>query len=90
MLRPLSNLIRWDSLHFLGLASPDALPATFSDGSGGYLSEPSLAFQPGLVWLLRGTGWLGRGAVWNISSAISVTSALAVLASALAPVLLYQ
>ncbi|PWN20921.1 NAD(P)-binding protein [Microstroma glucosiphilum] len=90
ILRPVSNLVRWDSLHFLGLASPDALPATPSSGSGGYLSEQSLAFQPGLVWLLRGTGWLGGEASWNSSLAVYITSAMAVLASTLAPVLLYQ
>lgn len=94
----LSALVRWDSVHFLGMASPAALPggvAGVGAGGppeatlGGYVWEHSLAFQPGLVWLLRLAGQLGR-TVWSPAQAIGFTSLLAVAASSLCPALLFQ
>lgn len=83
-----SNLIRWDSIHFLGAASPSSLPAG-SAGAGGYRYESTLAFQPGLVWLLRLCG-SQTGLSWSWTQAVVVVSALAVLLSAATPPLLYR
>ncbi|CAO1636071.1 unnamed protein product [Sympodiomycopsis kandeliae] len=89
-----SHLIRWDSLHFLGLANPAAMPRPTStpggEGLGGYAYEHSLAFQPGIIWLLRLAGYLKLGSTWSLTGAIFLTSAAAVLTSSLCCVLLYH
>lgn len=91
-----SHLIRWDSLHFLGLASPTAMPRppvanpTNSQGQGGYLYEHSLAFQPGIVYLLRVLGYASLDGQWSATSSILLTSGLAVTVSTLHSVMLYQ
>lgn len=85
--RLLSNLIRWDSIHFLGLASPVGLPD--SDAQGGYQWEHSLAFQPGIIWLLRLAG-LSFGGRWSPTSSIAIVSLLSWVVSSLTPMLLFQ
>lgn len=88
----LSNyLVRWDSLHFLGAASPEALPPVgdMASSDGGYQWENTLAFQPALVWLLRFAGNMGAGG-WNIDASVGWTTAFALLSSSLCPPLLYQ
>lgn len=88
-------LVRWDTLHYLGAASPRPLPtsssAHLSWWGSGYAYEHTLAFQPGLPALLRWAGRLGTSGepeTWQIEQSLVITTALAVLASALAPVLL--
>jgi phosphatidylinositol glycan class V len=94
-------LLRWDTLHFLAMASPRPLPlpsSTSSSGQdpsqargGGLQYENSFAFQPGIVWLLK---LLGRrsfdrdGIDWNPSQAVILTSVVASVLSILQPVLL--
>lgn len=83
-------LVRWDSIHFLGAASPEPLPASGDEvGGGGYQWEQTLAFQPGLVWLLRLAGYSVQGR-WSLDAAVGWTTVLAVLSSSLCPLLLYQ
>ncbi len=94
----LSPLIRWDTLHFLGVASPDPLPPS-PDGLapasalGGYEAEHTLAFQAGVPALLR---WAGKvassvtGQEWSIEQAVTLATAAALVCSILSPVLLFM
>jgi phosphatidylinositol glycan class V len=94
-------LLRWDSLHFLAMASPRSLPLPASisyagqlpsqAGGGGIHLEQSLAFQPGIVWLLRLLGSRGNDVMtWNPTQALYMTSLVATMLSILSPVLLYR
>lgn len=99
-------LVRWDSLHFLGIASPRPLPLPdpslvdisqlVRSGGGGLYAEHSLAFQPAIVWLLRLCGYTwhtserGANRVWDPSQAIVITSLLATVASLALPILFYR
>lgn len=89
-----SHLIRWDSLHFVGLGSPAAMPSPTTgktnNAMGGYAHEHNLAFQPGIVYLLRAAGFSCLGQSWSAPLAITLTSVAAVLASSASSVLLYQ
>lgn len=98
-------LLRWDGLHFLGVASPIPLPIPPSTSSEhvqippsfGYNSEHTLAWQSGLEWILRATGWIGSSLEfnegewkWNSVQSILFTSLLAGILSLFSPLLLYQ
>lgn len=90
-----SHLIRWDSLHFLGLASPTAVPSSpgrtsKEDGLGGYVYEHSLAFQPGIIYVLRVAGYVSSGSGWDIGMAVLLSSFAAAVVSSAHSVLLYQ
>lgn len=95
-IRPfLTPFVRWDTLHFLGAAAPRPIPTPASTmpawWEGGYAYEHSLAFQPGLSFLLRWTGYVGTSRSpedWNVEQSILLTTTLAIMAGALAPVLL--
>ena len=92
--------LRWDSLHFLAMASPRPLPlpfSTFSGGEqprqargGGTQYEQSLAFQPGIIWVLKLLGSRGSAWEWSPSQAVLLTSALAAVVSAFLPLLLFR
>jgi phosphatidylinositol glycan class V len=95
--------LKWDTLHFLGMASPRPLPLPYfasssgqdpsQAGGGGLQFEHSLAFQPGMVWLLRllGSQSINRDDLaWSPAQAILLTSLLATIVGALQPVLLYR
>ncbi|SJX65610.1 related to GPI18-mannosyltransferase [Sporisorium reilianum f. sp. reilianum] len=81
-------LVRWDTVYFVASASP----SVDSVHSGGYAWEQTLAFQPGIVALLRVAGYLtpSLSGEWSPTSAILVTAVLANLAAALSPVLLHR
>lgn len=97
-------LLRWDGLHFLGIASPIPLPIPPSTSSErisippsfGYSSEHSLAFQSGLEWILRFDGYVSsylngdQKVEWNAIHSVLLASLLAGLLSLLSPLLLYQ
>lgn len=104
---PLTSLalpfLRWDTLHFLAMASPRPLPLPSSASSsgqhpyqargGGLQFEKSLAFQPGIIWLLKilGNRFMSlEDLEWNPSQAVLLTSALATVLGALQPALLYR
>lgn len=94
--------LKWDTLHFLGMASRRPLPLPSSASSsgqdpsqargGGLQFEHSLAFQPGIMWLLRllGSQSIGQDYRWNPAQAVVLTSMLATVVGALQPVLLYR
>lgn len=77
--------VRWDTVYFVSLASPKST----QEHVGGYHLEQSLAFQPGIVCLLRWTGYVTPNAQWSPVSAILLTTLLANVATLLSPVLLY-
>lgn len=64
-----SPFLRWDTLHFLGIASPRPLPASdvlhastayalqANRSASGLRLEHSLAFQPAILWMLRLAGY---------------------------------
>ncbi|CDS01042.1 related to GPI18-mannosyltransferase [Sporisorium scitamineum] len=81
--------VRWDTIYFVASASPESVESVHG---GGYAWEQSLAFQPGIVGLLRVTGYLtpSLDGSWSPTSAILVTAVLANLAAAASPVLLYR
>ena len=98
----LAPLIRWDTLHFLGVASPEQLPPSPTQASlhdaasaaaggtaGGYLFEHSLAFQAGLPMIMRVAGGIGTRS-WSAEQAVIVTTVLAWICSILSPPLLYR
>lgn len=70
--------VRWDTVYFVGMAHPQS----------GYEYEQMLAFQPGIVSVLR---WLGSSidSPWSPTRAVLSTVLLANLLSCLSPVLLY-
>lgn len=74
--------VRWDTVYFLSLAEPHH----------GYAWEQSLAFQPGIVYLLRATGYItpSLDGAWSATSALILTTLLANVATLLSPVLLYH
>lgn len=80
--------VRWDTVYFLSLASPGDV----GQHVGGYDVEQSLAFQPGIVYLLRWTGYVTPrlDGEWSPTCAILLTTLLANMASLISPLLLYQ
>lgn len=89
----LAPLVRWDTLYFLAAASPTALPSLVQGDaeklSGGYAYEQVLAFQPGLVALLRAAGYAWTDG-WSVNAAILGGTVAATLASIIAPLLLFR
>ncbi|KAF6767042.1 GPI mannosyltransferase 2 [Kalmanozyma brasiliensis GHG001] len=79
--------VRWDTIYFLAAASPST-PVH----RGGYAWEQTLAFQPGIIGLLRVCGYATPqlDGAWSPTAAILVTALLANLAAAISPVLLYR
>ncbi|KDN49607.1 glycosyltransferase family 76 protein [Tilletiaria anomala UBC 951] len=82
-------LVRWDTLHFLGVASPKALSRFGQALPGGYAYEHSLAFQPGLPVLMRQLGSSTHG-TWSLQQSIVMSTLLAWVCSCLSPWLLFQ
>lgn len=84
--------VRWDTIYFLASASPYHASSTGSVHQGGYAWEQTLAFQPGIIGLLRLTGYLTptMDGSWSPTAAILVTMLLANVAAAASVVLLYR
>lgn len=92
--------LRWDTLHFLGIASPRSLPSPHSvlhasyglqDVAYGLSAEHSLAFQPGIIGLLRLAGYHDTaGASWSPSQSLLLVSILSTVISCTLPFLLYR
>jgi phosphatidylinositol glycan class V len=94
-------LLRWDTLHFIAMASPRPLPLPVSTSHAGHYprqakggtiqAEQSLAFQPGIVWLLRMSGYRDSNKMtWNPSQAVLLTSTLAAILSCVLPLMLFR
>ncbi|CEH18157.1 Predicted Dolichyl-phosphate-mannose-protein mannosyltransferase [Ceraceosorus bombacis] len=87
---------RWDTTHYLTLASPDRRGAeghSLNGSIGGYGWEHGIAFQPALPWMLRLAGSLPLvipGQTWSAESAIAITSTLCALSSIACPLLLFR
>jgi GPI mannosyltransferase 2 len=109
------STLRWDILHFLGVASPRPLPLSDQinpfipiqqqiwsplKGSGGGLRyENSIAFQPGIIWILRLTGYplsmlqstgQEKAESWNPIHSLCITSSLATFVSIVLPIQFYM
>ncbi|KAI3617854.1 hypothetical protein CBS9595_003763 [Malassezia furfur] len=69
--------VRWDTVYFVAAAAH------------GYTYEQMLAFQPGIVAVLRAAGFLGALDAWSPTRAIVVGTLAANAASTLAPLLLF-
>ena len=74
--------VRWDSVYFVSVAARGA-------SAGGYEYEQMLAFQPGIIAVLRAAGWLGLDGRWSGTAAVLGTVVLANLATMVAPLILY-
>lgn len=74
--------VRWDTVYFVAAAAH------------GYTTEQALAFQPGIVSVLRLGGYIGRlwdaSAPWDATAAVVVATVLANIASWASPLLLYE
>ena len=70
--------VRWDTVYFVGMAHP----------LGGYQYEQMLAFQPGIVGILRLLG-TSHASPWSPTRAVVRTTLLANILSCVSPVLLY-
>lgn len=74
--------VRWDTVYFVAAAAH------------GYTTEQALAFQPGIVGVLRLGGYIGRlwdaSAPWDATAAVVVATVLANIASWASPLLLYE
>ncbi|PWN37208.1 uncharacterized protein FA14DRAFT_187335 [Meira miltonrushii] len=102
--------LRWDVLHFLGVASPRPLPLSdqldlsapvqqqfwspLKGFGGGLQYENSIAFQPGIIWLLRLTGYPSYTTEegprsWDPIRSLWITSTLATIISITLPVQFY-
>ncbi|KAJ9475495.1 GPI mannosyltransferase 2 [Pseudozyma hubeiensis] len=83
--------VRWDTIYFVAAASPSS-STTVGVHQGGYATEQSLAFQPGIVALLRIAGYVtpSLDGAWSPTAAILVITALANAAAVASPVLLYR
>ncbi len=81
-------LVRWDTVYFLAAAS--ASPSSIH--AGGYNWEQTLAFQPGIIALLRACGYVtpSLDGTWSPTSAILMATLLANLAAILSPLLLHR
>lgn len=116
LLRPLYafSSLRWDILHFLGVASPRPLPLSdqidpskpihgqiwspLKGFGGGLQYENSIAFQPGIIWLLRLAGYSfsfqsmfddSEGERWNPIRSLWITSCFATIISIALPLQFY-
>ena len=75
--------VRWDTVYFVALAHPER----------GYVYENTLAFQPGIVFVLRRLGSipaLWGDTRWSATCAVVGGAFLANVATIVAPVLLYM
>lgn len=83
-------LLRWDTTHFLGIASPRSLPPSEPRATAfaGLSAEHHFAFQSGIVTLLRFCGGL-LSSSWAPRQALLVTAVVSTLTSLLSPSLLY-
>ncbi|MBW0518724.1 hypothetical protein O181_058439 [Austropuccinia psidii MF-1] len=70
------GLVRWDTLHFIKMAS-----------HGGRLVEQDWAFGNGIVWILQLGDWIGRS-IFDDQATVICTSLLAISASVGSTVLL--
>lgn len=69
--------VRWDTVYFVAAAAE------------GYTYEQMLAFQPGIVGLLRLAGYASLNYEWSPTVAVLITTVLANAATWLSPLLLY-
>ena len=69
--------VRWDTVYFVAAAAH------------GYTYEQMLAFQPGIVAMLRAAGLVGASGAWSATRAVVVGTLAANAASTLAPLLLF-
>ena len=99
------STLRWDILHFLGIASPRPLPLSdqlnlsmqqqfwspLKGFGGGLQYENSIAFQPGIIWILRLAGFNMKEGLksWNPIQSLWITSSLAMIISIILPVQFY-
>ncbi|PWY99352.1 mannosyltransferase [Testicularia cyperi] len=92
LFRPLLAFVRWDTIYFLSAASPSSGQEPDLPHAGGYHLEQTLAFQPGIVLLLRAAGFVtpSMDGSWSPTSAILATALLANLATLIAPLLLFD
>lgn len=75
--------VRWDAIYFVALAHPER----------GYMYENTLAFQPGIVHVLRVFGYLPTfwgDLRWSSTYAVLGAACIANLLTCIAPVLLYR
>lgn len=83
-------LLRWDVVHFLGIASPRRLPTSSprSRPGVGLSAEHHFAFQPGIIMTLRAclSQWLWS---WPAHNALSTSILVTAIVSMTSPVLLY-
>lgn len=84
----LLTFVRWDTIYFLSSASP----STTRQHAGGYQWEQTLAFQPGIISILRITGYVtpSLDGMWSPTAALLLTTVLANLATLVGPVLLFR
>lgn len=106
--------LRWDVLHFLGIASPRPLPLSdqldlsmpiqqqfwspLKGFGGGLQYENSIAFQPGIIWILRLAGYpfsmlskmKEEPRSWDPIRSLWITSTLATVVSIALPVQFYM
>ncbi|ETS65225.1 hypothetical protein PaG_00294 [Moesziomyces aphidis] len=87
--RWLLAFVRWDTVYFLAAASPTAAEGLHV---GGYRWEHMLAFQPGIVALLRILGYVtpSLDGSWSPTSAVLLAATLANVAAVVAPLLLFR
>lgn len=87
--RWLLAFVRWDTVYFLAAASPTAAEGLHV---GGYRWEHMLAFQPGIVALLRLLGYVtpSLDRSWSPTTAVLLATALANVAAVSAPLLLFR
>ncbi|SPO31286.1 related to GPI18 - mannosyltransferase [Ustilago trichophora] len=81
--------VRWDTIYFLSSAAPTSLNTIHT---GGYAWEQTLAFQPGIIAILRACGYVtpemdGR---WSPTAAILLTTLLGNVLAVVSPVLLHR
>ncbi|SPO30064.1 related to GPI18 - mannosyltransferase [Ustilago trichophora] len=81
--------VRWDTIYFLSSAAPTSLNTIHT---GGYEWEQTLAFQPGIIALLRGSGFVtpemdGR---WSPTTAVLFTTLFGNGLAVAGPVLLHR
>lgn len=94
--KSLLSFVRWDTVYFLASSSPQNGYSVTSDPRslhmGGYQLEQTLAFQPGIVTLLRLFGYITPtlDGEWSPTSALLLTTLMANISSLISPVLLYR
>nr|CDI56021.1 conserved hypothetical protein [Melanopsichium pennsylvanicum 4] len=83
----LLSFVRWDTIYFVSSAAP-----TSQLHKGGYVWEQALAFQPGIIALLRLAGFVtpSMDGEWSPTSSMLLTTLLSNLATMLSPILLFR